>query len=132
RREPSAHMTMYQERNRLLTIALFFSPVTLARLAPLVAANVAAKIAACAGGRYAPAGLLRAYAWMLLHPASIARKRKALRAERRVEDAAVTSWMTADLTNGESAAGRGLNALARCYCRVTGLATLERRAGGGG
>jgi len=130
RREPSALMTMYQERNRLLTIALFFSPMTLVRIAPLVAANVAAKIAAaCAGRRYAPAGLLRAYGWMLLHPGSVVRKRKALRAERRVEDAAVTSWMTADLTNGESPGGHFLNSVARLYCRMAGLSTLELRSG---
>ena len=126
RRESSALMTMYQERNRILTPALFFRASTLLRLAPFIAANVAVKlIAACAGTKYSLAGLLRAYTWLLAHPGSILRKRRALVSYRRVQDADVTSWMTADLTNGESPLGRAVNGLARAYCRLARLRTLE-------
>lgn len=130
RREPSSAMTMYQERNRLLTTALFFRTATLAKLLPVLLLNVTAKLAAaCVGRRYSLAGLLRAYRWLLCHPGTVRRKRRALAAERRVGDSAVTSWMTADLTNGESAGGRIVNGFARGYCRLVGLRTLEHPGG---
>jgi len=131
RREPAAAMTMYQERNRLMTMALFFRASTILRLTPMLALNVVAKLAAaCAGRRYSFGGLVRAYAWLLGHPVTVYRKRAPLAAARRVQDSEVTSWMTADLTNGEHGAGRAVNAAARLYCRCLGLRTLEHPAGG--
>ena len=126
RRQQAALMTMYQERNRLLTMLLFFSVPTLLKLLPLFAVNVCAKLAASlVFHRYSFPGLLRAYLWLLIHPATIAGKRRVLRAAQRVPENDVTSWMTSDLTNGESAPGKAVNACAHLYFRLTGIRTLE-------
>jgi hypothetical protein len=119
-------MTMYQERNRLLNMLLFFSTPTLLKLLPLFAINACAKLAASLFvRRYSFAGVLRAYLWLAVHPVTIAGKRRVLRAARRVPEAAVTAWMTSDLTNGEAAPGKVINACARLYFRLTGIRTLE-------
>ena len=126
RRERSSLMTMYQERNRILTMLLFLSPTTLVKLLPLYAVNCCTKLAASLLARHNSAsGLLRAYLWLAGHPALIAAKRRALRPERRVSEREVTTWMTSDLTNGESAPGKAINAFARLYFRLCGVSTLE-------
>jgi len=125
-RQMASLMTMYQERNRLLNMFLFFSRATLLKLVPLFVANCCAKIASAPFvRRYSLAGLLRAYAWLVLHPSAIAGKRQRLRDSLRVPEKEITTWMTSDLTNGESAAGRALNACAHAYFRLAGIRTLE-------
>ena len=69
--------------------------------------------------------LLRAYLWLLVHPATIGGKRRLLRAAQRVPENEVTTWMTSDITNGESAPGRAINACAHLYFRLMGIRTLE-------
>jgi GT2 family glycosyltransferase len=126
RRQQASLMTMYQERNRLMNMLLFFSTPTLLKLLPLFAINVCAKLAASLlVRRYSFAGLLRAYMWLLVHPVTIARKRRVRRFEERVPESDVTTWMTSDLSNGESAPGRAINACARLYFRFAGIRTLE-------
>jgi GT2 family glycosyltransferase len=126
RRERASLITMYQERNRLVNMLLFFSMPTILKLLPLFAINVAAKLgASLVSGRYSFAGLLRAYAWLAFHPADLAAKRRAIRARARVPDTEVTTWMTSDLTQGESGLGRAVNTLAHQYFRIAGIRTLE-------
>ena len=126
RRQQASLMTMYQERNRLLNMLLFFSMPTLLKLLPLFAVNVCAKLAASLlVRRYSLAGLLRAYLWLLSHPAKIAGKRRVRRAAQGVPENEVTTWMTSDITNGESVPGRALNACSHMYFRLTGIRTLE-------
>jgi GT2 family glycosyltransferase len=126
RRQQASLITMYQERNRLLTMLLFFGMPTLLKLLPLFALNVCAKLAASLlVRRYSFAGLLRAYLWLIAHPVTIAGKRRVLRTARRVPEKDVTTWMTSDLTNGESASGKAINACAHMYLRLTGIRTLE-------
>jgi GT2 family glycosyltransferase len=126
RTQQASLMTMYQERNRLLNMLLFFSTPTLLKLVPLFALNVCAKLAASLLVRkYSLAGLLRAYLWLLVHPVMIAGKRRVLRTARRATEKEITSWMTSDLTNGESVPGKVINACAHLYFRLTGIRTLE-------
>lgn len=130
-RRSAALVTLYQERNRLLNLLLFFSLWTNLRIFPIYAAHAAAKIGyALAGRRYSLSGLLRAYLWPLLHWEYIRARRRLLRQERRVSEVDVLEWMTAHVTNGESRAGRALNALSRGYCRLVGLRTIERLPAG--
>jgi hypothetical protein len=126
RRQQASRMTMYQERNRLLNMFLFFSMPTLLKLLPLFAINVCVKLAASLlVRRYSFTGLLRAYLWLLVHPATIAGKRGVLRAAHRVPEDTVTSWMTSDLTNAEAGPGKVINACAHLYFRLAGIRTLE-------
>jgi hypothetical protein len=124
---PRTLITMYQERNRLLNLLLFFSFWTNVRILPIFAAHAVAKVGlALVGRRYSLWGLLRAYAWPLFHWDHIRVRRRVLREERRVSEQDVVGWMTARVTNGESITGRALNALSGGYCRIVGLRTIER------
>lgn len=126
-RRPAALITMYQERNRLLNLLLFFSFWTNLRIFPIFAGHAIVKLAcALVGWRYSFAGLLRAYLWPVLHWRHIRIRRESLKLERRVPEREVLGWMTAKATNGESLAGRALNALLAGYCRAVGLRTVER------
>ena len=126
RKQRASRMTMYQERNRLLTMTIFFGTQTFIKLIPLYLLNACAKLGgALVSRRYSFAGLIRAYAWLVCHPAVIARKRRTIRDAARVPERDVTTWMTSDLTNGEGAAGRWINTLAHLYFRVMGIRTLE-------
>jgi len=125
-RKRSAFMAMHQEKNRLMNILLFFSPVTLIKIAPFLAGNVFAKLIVCLlSSRCSLAGILRAYAWLAGHGGEIWKKRQSLRAEQRVGDSDVISWMSAHLTNGETPPGSLVNAMARAYCRLVRLRTVE-------
>jgi GT2 family glycosyltransferase len=126
RKQQASLMTMYQERNRLLNMLLFFSAPTILKLVPLFAANLCAKLgASLLAGRYSFPGLLRAYLWLIVHPLTILRKRRLLRAEVRVPEGEVTTWMTSDLTNGESVPAKAINACAHLYFRLARIRTLE-------
>lgn len=126
RRTPSSRLTMLQERNRLLTITLFFSPRTLVRIAPFVAGNMLAKLFVSAfSGRYSLAGILKAYFWFPMHLSWLFKKRRDLRRERTCQEHEILSLMSGKLTNGESAAGRLLNSASVFYCRMAGLRTIE-------
>ncbi len=126
-RRPAALITMFQERNRLLNLLLFFSFWTNLRILPLFVTHAIVKMG-CAvfGRRYSLAGLIRAYLWPISHWDRIRARRKFLMAERRVPEEEVLGWMTGKVTNGESLTGRTLNALSDWYCRIVGLRTIER------
>jgi hypothetical protein len=107
-------------------MTIFFGTQTFIKLIPLYLLNACAKLGgALVSRRYSFAGLIRAYAWLVCHPAVIARKRRTIRDAARVPERDVTTWMTSDLTNGEGAAGRWINTLAHLYFRVMGIRTLE-------
>lgn len=125
-RQRSRRITMLQERNRVLNIILWFSPSVLVRVAPLLCMNMVAKvITSFISARYSVAGILGAYAWLLGHPLRILKMRGVLRSEHIVAEKEVISWMTARLTNGESAVARLIDDLSILYCKVVGLKTIE-------
>ncbi len=118
--------TYLQERNRLLTLLVFFSWWTIVRVLPYLIINKVSKLAlSVVSNRYSFTGLLRAYVWFVVHPGAIARKRAHLATERRVHENEVISWMTGELTNGETAPGRMLNRAALAWCRLVGLKTVD-------
>jgi hypothetical protein len=126
KRQTGAFIGMLQERNRLLNTFLFFSLSTILKAMPLIILSAITKIAVSIyGRRYSLAGILHAYWWLIAHPATIDHKRRKLRAEFAVDEREVIRRMTADLTNGESAAGRLTNHVARGYFKLVGLHTLE-------
>jgi GT2 family glycosyltransferase len=125
-RQPKALTTFLQERNRLLNLFLFFSWKTVLRALPLVFLNILGKLTvSLVSTRYSFGGLLRAYWWFMIHWSVVLRKRANMRGRCVVSDDHVTSWMTADLTNGESRLGRLGNLTSRMYHRLVGIRTLE-------
>ncbi|MDH4071322.1 MAG: glycosyltransferase family 2 protein [Ignavibacteria bacterium] len=129
----SSTLTMLRERNRLLTIVLFFDRWTLIRIIPFFAGNMLAKVMiAVLSGRYSLPGLIRAYLWFPINVRWIIGKRRGLRRERICQEQEILSLMSARLTNGESAAGRLINRMSLFYCRMTGLRTIEIERGNAG
>jgi hypothetical protein len=123
---PDERKSMLQERNRLLNILLFFSPWTIVRVFPLLLANSFVKLAgSLLFGMYSPAGIFKAYTWLLSHVPLIAAKRSLLRSNHVLKDQEITSLMTARLTNGETTLGRVLNTLGILYCKLVQLKTIE-------
>lgn len=119
-------LTFYQERNRLLNTFLFFTPKTIIKVAPFIAANCLAKcFASLLVMKYSLIGLLKAYGWFVFHIPMIITKRRALQSERKVEEREVIRYMTGKLTNGESLIGKMINSISLLYCRIVNLRVIE-------
>ena len=124
--QKSEFLTFYQERNRILNTFLFFSPTTIIKVIPFLIINCFAKcIASIVGLKYSLFGLLRAYSWLLFNISTIARKRAALKLERRADETEVIRYMTGKLTNGESSVGKLINVISIVYCRIVNLRVIE-------
>lgn len=124
--EPSQRMTFYQERNRLMNMFIFFDSWTLVRLVPFFIANVVVKMFyALFSKRLSAIGILRCYAWLLLHLPAIRNKRRVLRREKMVPDATVIRAMSGRVSNGEHLAAEIANFCSLAYCRLVGLRTIE-------
>ena len=126
RNQKNEFLTFYQERNRILNTFLFFSPTTIIKVIPFLIFNCFAKcIASIVGLKYSLFGLLRAYSWLLFNISTIARKRAALKLERRADETEVIRYMTGKLTNGESSVGKLINVISILYCRIVNLRVIE-------
>jgi GT2 family glycosyltransferase len=124
RRQPSAFVTFYQERNRLLNALLLYEAGTLLRLIPLFLGDGAAKFGmALFGKRKSFSGLAHAYGWIITHPRWIERKRKELQRERRVPDREILRLMSSKLLEGDGRLSSIVNALSSLYARLVGLAS---------
>jgi GT2 family glycosyltransferase len=126
KRSASALMTYLQERNRVLTLLLFFSGTTILRALPFLLLNAAARMSTgIVSRRHSLSGVLRAYAWLATHPRTILLKRRSLRAERLVPDRDVLAWMTGKLVNDGGRTAAIINGVALLYCHIVGLQTIE-------
>jgi GT2 family glycosyltransferase len=137
-------VTFYQERNRLLNLALFFSASVLFRLMPLVFLDGIAKCVLSAASaaverlgfrnraKKSPAGVMQAYAWFFTHGSAVAAKRREIQSRKSESDGAVLALMSCKLVNGDSLAARLVNAAAYGYCLVTGIRTVEFKKETGG
>jgi GT2 family glycosyltransferase len=124
RRQPSAFVTFYQERNRLLNALLLYEAGTLLRLLPLFLADGAAKCGmALFGVRKSFTGLAHAYGWIITHLRWIRRKRKELQRERRVPDRDILRLMSSKLLEGDDRLSSIVNTLSSMYARLVGLAS---------
>jgi GT2 family glycosyltransferase len=122
KRQPSALVTFYQERNRLLNALLLYEGGTLLRLIPFFVVDAAAKIGVALVGRgKSLAGLGRAYGWIITHPAWIRLMRKRLQGERSSGDRDILRLMSSRLLEGEGRTAALVNALASGYAKIVGL-----------
>ncbi len=121
-RQASNLVTFYQERNRVLNALLLYEFSTLLRLIPLFAADGAVKLAlSIVAGRKSPAGIIRAYAWCVMHAPWILRQRRAHQATRTVRDSEILSWMSPRLLDQEGPLASTVNRFARVYARLMRL-----------
>ena len=122
----STRVAMLQERNRVLNLLLFFSPWTIIRVLPLLAASTLAKLAmGFFGARYSFRGTVWAWAWLVSHPGYIRDRRRVLAADKRVPESDVLAWMSGRVAGGSSPVSRAINAIAIGYMRLVGFRTAE-------
>jgi hypothetical protein len=115
------------ERNRWLNALIFWSLGTWVRLLPIfILAGVLELGADWAAGR---TGWHRAkaWAWIAGHARQVARKRRAMQAQRRAGDEVVLGLMSCRLSNARSVWGRALNYFSCQWCRLVGIRTWEMR-----
>lgn len=132
RRVPSARLTYFQERNRLLNLALFFDAGYQVRIVPFLLFSTLLRLSLAARRRASLRGLLRAWLWFPLHPGVIRRKRRELRQGRRVREGEIIRWMSGRVLHGDSAVERFLDRIALLYCRLVRLGTYELAGPGAG
>lgn len=125
RRVPAARLTYFQERNRLLNLALFFGAGFHLRAMPFLLFSLLLRLLLAARRRVSLPGLLRAWCWFPAHPRLIRRKRQALRRERRVAEAEVIRAMSGRVLHGDTALERWCDRVALVYCRLARLRTYE-------
>jgi len=126
RRTGNARMVFYQERNRLLNFAVFFSFGFRARIAPYVVVSAIGRFATHLPTRPASAWhMARGHLWLLANGREIARMRATVREEQTVAEAEVVRFMSGKIVNGDGATGRFLNLLSLIYCRLAGIRVYE-------
>lgn len=117
------------ERNRLMNLFIFYSPLTLLKLAPFILFTVL--FMNFYDFRKAPFRL-RSYLWLLVHFPKVLEKRFRIQAQRKVPDSKIACFMSAKLFEpahfSSSFAKRVvklLNAFSFAYCRLTGIKSVE-------
>jgi GT2 family glycosyltransferase len=126
RRQPSAFVTFYQERNRLLNAILLYETGTLLRLIPFFLADAVAKIGMVLLRRGKSfTGLVQAYSWFFTHTRWITSTRKELQLERKVRDRDILQLMSSKLLQGDGRLAWIVNTLSSAYTRIVGLASHD-------
>ena len=126
KRHPSAFVTFYQERNRLLNSLLLYSARTLWLLGPWLAMDAIAKIAVSMTGRGKSfVGIVKAYSWVIGHLSWVRMMRQNLQSCRTVPDATILSLMSTKILEGEGRISNLANRLSAWYATMTGLAPHE-------
>ncbi len=122
KRQPSALTSFYQERNRLLNMLLLFESRTLLVLLPYLLADAIAKTTvSILGAGKSFLGIVRAYGWVLFHPAWIVRRRKMLQSQRIVADSRILALMSPKVLAIGGQIGRWANQCSVWYAEATGL-----------
>lgn len=119
----------YQERNRWLNFLIIFHPWTIARLAPLAVANIAGTLLYDPGNAHTR---LKAYGWLLIHPAAVMKKRKAMQENRKVGDYQLLTYLSCKFYEEYLVQSlvlkklvMGLNVIQYWYCRLLWVKTIE-------
>jgi GT2 family glycosyltransferase len=120
--QPTALMTFYQERNRVLNCLLFYEAGTLVRLVPYFVADAAAKVVLSVVGRgKSLKGILRAYGWILGHRKWIQSQRAKIQLERTVADRSILQLMSYKVIDSDAMPARAVNGISRIYANIVGL-----------
>ncbi len=126
RRPVSVSRTFYQERNRLLNLFIFFSPMFVLKVWPYVECICDAKhIYSLFSKKISFIGVTKAYIWLVLHVKTIFRKRKQVRKYFKVDEKEVIKYMTSKVVNHEGAFAKFLNNLSYYYSRLVGIKPIE-------
>jgi len=117
------------ERNRLMNIFIFYSPLTLLKLLPLLVLTMTfANIYDFKRFHIK----LRSYGWLITHVFSVLSKRSKIQKQRKVPDSKITPFLSAKLFEPRHFRGKLIKAIVRVlnsfsfvYCRLLGIKSVE-------
>lgn len=121
-RRIKGYVVFCAERNRWTNLLLFYENRTLAKLAPLILANICAKLLAAVEGLQPK---LRAYAWIVRHFREILVKRQVIQDRRAASDDLLTQHMTGRFAARTSTGGRLVNRVALGYLKIVRVPTSD-------
>jgi len=117
------------ERNRIMTLLIFYETKTLLKISPLLFLDMIKKIILITtrifyNPSYAFA-IISAWFWLLLNLPNIYKKRKFIQKERKVPDSEIIQGLSYKIANGSNSLGNVLNYLSFIYTSIIGLKTYE-------
>jgi GT2 family glycosyltransferase len=125
---PSANekKTFYSERNRFLNLYQFFSIGFIIKMLPYITFNHTAKtVISIFSPRYSFTGTIKAYLWFYFNIPTVAKKRRALKKELRVDQKEVIKYMSCKVFNDGDAAAGLINRISYMYSRLAGIKPIE-------
>lgn len=121
------HFTFLGERNRVLNMLTFYSPINILRIFPLLLINII--ILNIFEIRKLPYRF-RSYFWLIFHPGFVSKKRKEAQLQRKVGDGRIIRHMSGKLyQEPEKGVSRIflkiINSIFFGYCFLTGIRVME-------
>lgn len=117
------------ERNRIMTLLIFYELKTLFKILPLLLLDEIKKVMLMIIRLFYNPGyvlvILSARFWLLRNIANIYKKRKRIQSERRVPDEDIIGGLSCRITNGSSPLANALNRLSFYYAKFLNLKTYE-------
>lgn len=118
--------TFYQERNRLLTLYIFFSYFLIIRIYPIILFYQTAKLCqSIFSSKYSFTGVFKAYFWFYFHIPAVFRKHHELSALKKRHERDILKFMTSKLLNHEGKAAKIINNISYYYSRFMGIKPIE-------
>ena len=125
----SNFFTYLGERNRLMNLFIFYNPLTILKLSPLIF------LTALFINVYDLKKVhirLKSYLWLLTHTFSILSKRFSIQKQRKVPDSKITLYLSAKLfevkymkSNFAKLVAKSLNRFSFAYCKIVGIKFVE-------
>ena len=115
-------------RNRLMTILIFYRFSTIIKLIPLI---LIGEISLCVSNPLSSLSILKSHLWIITNFFKVMEKRKRIWSNSKYDDRKILQYMTSNMFNDETASGiiksciRMVNAITGVYLRLVGIKTLE-------
>ena len=118
--------TFCMERNRFLNLYCFFSVWFIIRMLPYVTLNHTVKfLYSFISKKYSTTGLIKAYLWFYFNIPLILKKRKQLKAIKKVNEKEIIKYVTSKIVNENSFFASIVNKISYIYSRVIGIKPIE-------
>ncbi|MAG15614.1 hypothetical protein CMO88_00980 [Candidatus Woesearchaeota archaeon] len=125
----SNFFTYLGERNRLMNLFIFYSPLTLLKMLPLILLTIF--FINVYDFKKIPSRL-KSYLWLLTHAFSILSKRFKIQKQRKVPDSKITPYLSSKLfevkyfkNKSAKLVAKLLNGFSFAYCKLMGIKSVE-------
>lgn len=119
------------DRNRLINLFIFYSRLTLFKIAPLILLDEFKKmmviIANIFTKRQVSMSLLKAHIWIILNLGRIIGKRRTIQAGRKVKDSEIISLLSYRFTDKRGMVANIFNGIAYMWCKLARIRTYDMK-----